>query len=152
MKWYSWFPSHTKYKHLRGLRASLVAQMVKNLPAMQTQVQSLGWDEPLEEGMLIHSSILTWRILWTEEPGGLQSTGSQRVGHDWVTNTFTLWLYQVLVVACGIFSCNIQTLSCSMFPNQGLNPGPLHWEHRVFATGPPGESPALLGITWVFSS
>ena len=56
--------------------------MVKNLPAMQTQVQSLGWDEPLEEGMLIHSSILTWRILWTEEPGGLQSMGLQRVRHE----------------------------------------------------------------------
>ena len=57
--------------------------MVKNLPAMQeTQVQSLGWEDPLEEGMATHSSILAWRIPWTEEPGGLQSKGSQRVGHD----------------------------------------------------------------------
>ena len=67
------------------LRPSLVAQ-VKNLPAMQelqeTQVLSLGWEGPLEEGMATHSSILAWRIPWTEEPGGLQSTGSQRVGHD----------------------------------------------------------------------
>ena len=62
--------------------ASLVAQMVKNLPAMQeTQVQSLGWENPLEKGMATHSSILAWRIPWTEEPGGLQSMGSQRVGH-----------------------------------------------------------------------
>ena len=54
--------------------ASLVAQMVKNLPAMQeTQVQSLGWEDPLEKGMATHSSILAWRIPWTEEPGGLQS-------------------------------------------------------------------------------
>ena len=54
------------------LRTSLVAQMVKNLPAMwETWVQSLGWEEPLEEGMAIHSSVLTWRIPWTEEPGGL---------------------------------------------------------------------------------
>ena len=57
--------------------------MVKNLPAMQeTGVQSLSWEDPLEEGIATHSSILAWRILWTEEPGGLQSMGSQRVGHD----------------------------------------------------------------------
>ena len=57
--------------------------MVKNLPAMQeTQFQSLGWDDPLKEGMAAHSSVLAWRIPWTEEPGGLQFTGSQRVGHD----------------------------------------------------------------------
>ena len=57
--------------------------MVKNLPAMgETQVQSLGQEDSLEKGMVTHSSILTWRIPWTEEPGGLQSTGSQRVGHD----------------------------------------------------------------------
>ena len=63
--------------------ASLVAQMVKNLPAMQeTQVQSLGQEDPLEGGMAIHFSILAWRIPWTEEPGGLQSKGTQRVRHD----------------------------------------------------------------------
>ena len=56
----------------------LVAQTVKNLPAMQeTEVQSLGWEDPLEKGMAIHSSILAWRIPWTEEPGGLQSMRSQ---------------------------------------------------------------------------
>ena len=61
----------------------LVAQMVKYPPAMwETWVQSLGWEDPLEEGMATHSSILAWRIPWTEEPGGLQSTGSQRIGHD----------------------------------------------------------------------
>ena len=60
-----------------------MVQLVKNLPAMQeTQVQSLGWEDPLEKGMATHSSILAWRIPWTEEPGGLQSMGSQRVGHD----------------------------------------------------------------------
>ena len=58
--------------------ASLIAQMVKNLPAMQeTQVQSLGQEDPLEKGMTIHSSILTWRIPWTKELGGIQSMGSQ---------------------------------------------------------------------------
>ena len=57
--------------------------MVKNLPAMpETWVRSLGWDDTLEEGMATHSSIPAWRIPWTEEPGGLQSMESQRVGHD----------------------------------------------------------------------
>ena len=57
-----------------------MSQMVKNPAAMQeTWVQSLGWEGPLEEGMAIHSSILAWRLPWTEEPGGLQSMGSQRV-------------------------------------------------------------------------
>ena len=61
----------------------LVAQMVKNLPAMwETWVQSLGQEDPLEKGMATHSSVLTWRIPGTEEPGGLQSVGLQRVRHD----------------------------------------------------------------------
>ena len=60
-----------------------MAQMVKNLPAMwEIRVQSLGWEDPLEESMATRSSILAWRIPWIEEPGGLQSMGSQRVGHD----------------------------------------------------------------------
>ena len=64
-------------------RASLVAQKVKNPTAMQeTWVRSLGWEDPLEESMATHSSILVWRIPWPEEPGRLQSIGSQRVGHD----------------------------------------------------------------------
>ena len=64
-------------------RASLVAQMVKNPLAMQeTWVCSLGWEDPLEEGMATHSCILAWEIPWTEEPGGLQSMGSQRLRHD----------------------------------------------------------------------
>ena len=63
--------------------ASLVAHMVKNLPAMQdTWVRPLGWEDPLEEGMATHSSILAWRIPWTEELGGLQSMGLQRVRHN----------------------------------------------------------------------
>ena len=67
----------------QALLASLVAQMVKNLPAVEkTQVRSLGQDDALEKGMATHSSILAWRIPWTEEPGGLQSTRSQRVGHQ----------------------------------------------------------------------
>ena len=59
-----------------------MAQTVNNPPAMQeTGVQSLGWEDPLEKRMATHSRILAWRIPWTEEPGGLQSVGSQRVGH-----------------------------------------------------------------------
>ena len=70
--------------------APLVAQMVKNLPTMQkTKVQSEGWEDPLEKRMAIHSSILAWRIPWTEKPGRLQFMGSQRVRHDWATNTHT---------------------------------------------------------------
>ena len=62
---------------------SLVAQMVKRLPAMwETQVQSLGWEDTLEKEMATHFSTLAWKIPWTEEPGRLQSMGSQRVGHD----------------------------------------------------------------------
>ena len=64
-------------------RASLVAQRLKHLPAMpETWVRSLGGEDPLEKEMATQSSIPAWRIPWTEEPGGLQSTGSQRVGHD----------------------------------------------------------------------
>ena len=71
-----------------GDRPSLVAQMVKNLPAMwETWVQSLGWEDPLEKGMATHSSILAWTIPWTEELGRLQSLRSQRAGHDWTTFT-----------------------------------------------------------------
>ena len=71
----------------KSLVTSLVAQTVKLLPAMQeTQVQSLGREDPLEKEMATHSSILSWRIPQTEEPGGIQSMESQRVRHDWVTN------------------------------------------------------------------
>ena len=63
--------------------SSLVAQLVKNPPAMwETWIPSLGQEDPLEKGKATHSSILAWRIPWTEELGGLQSMGSQRVGHD----------------------------------------------------------------------
>ena len=68
---------------LSSIWASLVAQMVKNLPAMwETQVQSLGQEDPLDKEMATHSSILAWRIPWTEEAGRLQYMGSQRVRHD----------------------------------------------------------------------
>ena len=70
-----------------------MAQKVKNLSTMQeTQVRSLGWEDPLEKGMATHSSILAWEMPWREERGVLQSVGSQRVGHNWESNTFTFRL------------------------------------------------------------
>ena len=83
---------------------SLVAQMVRNLPAvLENWVWFLGWEDPLEKGMATHSSILAWRILWTQELGGLQSRVSQRVGRCWETNTSTFfhtheWLVEVTLV------------------------------------------------------
>ena len=74
-----------------------VVQTVKNSPAMsETWVQSVGWEHPLEKGMATHSSILAWRTPWTEEPGGLQSMGWQRVGHSRATkpsNAFSTHFY-----------------------------------------------------------
>jgi len=77
------------------LRCPLYSQGLagKNLPALQEiRVRSLHWKDPLEKGMAIHSSILAWRIPWTEEPGGLQSMGSQKVGHGSLTNIITFFL------------------------------------------------------------
>ena len=70
-------------KFINSLWASPVTQMVKSLPArLETWVQSLGQEDPLEKEMAIHSGILAWKIPWKEKPGGLQSMGSQRVEHD----------------------------------------------------------------------
>ena len=81
---------HLEEMAVSFFEASLVAQMVKNPPAMQeTQVQPLGQEDTLERGTAAYSSILAWRIPWTEEPGGLQSMGSQRVRHNRATNDFT---------------------------------------------------------------
>ena len=84
---------HQKIKNRTAMwtnRACLVAQEVKKLPAVhETWVQSLGQEDTLEKGIATHSSILAWRIPWTEEPGRLQSMESQRVGHDWATNKWT---------------------------------------------------------------
>ena len=79
----SQIPPSPNLQFVKLFWASLMAQRLKCLPAMQeTCVRSLGREDPLEKGMATHSSILAWRIPCTEEPGGLQSTGSQRVGHD----------------------------------------------------------------------
>ena len=70
-------------EYVEYMRASLVAQRLKRLPPMrETQIQSLGWEDPLEKEMVTHSSILAWRIPWTEKFSRLQLTGSQRVGHN----------------------------------------------------------------------
>ena len=76
-----------------------MAEMVKNLSAVQeTQVSSLGWEDALEKGMATHSSILTWRSPWIEEPGRLQSMRLKRVGHDGAANTFASPGYDDLLI------------------------------------------------------
>ena len=105
--------------------ASLVTQTVKNLPAMQeTQVQSLGQEDPLEKGMAAHSSILAWSFPWTEETVELQSVRSQRIRYDWATNTllfcfnikefFCVFLPPLLNIFC---FCEVHTISV------------LYWSH-----------------------
>ena len=85
--------------------ASLVAQMVKNPPAMQeTQVQSPGQKDPLEKGMTTHSRILAWRIPWIGETDRLQSMGSQRVKHDWATNTHTQYIWFTMLYWFQVYS------------------------------------------------
>ena len=74
----------------------LSGSVVKNPPA-NANVGSLGWEDPLEKGMAVHSSILAWEIPWTEEPGRLQSTGSQRVSHDLATNNHNNNLYICII-------------------------------------------------------
>ena len=100
-------------------RASLVAQMVKNLPARrETWIRSLTQEDPLEKEMATHSSILAWRIPWTEEPGGLQSMGSQRVGYEWATNT-ELNTFFPLVVEILVFF-NIGQVSHWLYGNPAI--------------------------------
>ena len=95
---------------------SLAAQVVKSLPAMPgTQVQFLGREDPLEKGMAAHSSILAWRIPWTEEPGGLQSVGSQRVRHDRATSTLTF--HTLLGVSLAFVSSRGASVVCVCVSN-----------------------------------
>ena len=112
-------------------------QMVKNLPAMQeTQVWCLGQEDPLEEGMATHSSILAWRIPWAEEPGGLQSMELQRVGHDWATSTLnpfiSAWLHAALT--------NCTHPRKQPASRQGPSPGP-SWSPPSLQGRPPADSP-----------
>ena len=98
-------------KKSKSYTNSLVTQRLKHLPARrETRVQSLGREDPLEKEMATHFSILAWKIPWTEEPGRLQSTGSQRVRHDWATSLthslinlselFTNFIINNLFVTC----------------------------------------------------
>ena len=101
----------------------MVAQTVKHLPTMQeTQFQSLGWEDLLEKEMATHSSILAWKIPWTEEPGRLQSMGLQRVGYNGATShSHSLTHTHSLCLSCGMW-----TLSCGMWdlvPRPGMEPG-----------------------------
>ena len=93
-------------------QSSLVAQRLKPLPAMQeTRVWSLGREDPLEKEIVTHSSILAWRIPWMEKPGRLQSTGSQRVGHDWAAS-LTYLLRAIAVVMYGCESWTVKKPEC----------------------------------------
>ena len=109
-----------------GGGASLVAQTVKHMPTMQeTRVQSLGWEDPLEKEMAPHSSVLAWKIPWTEEPGRLQFRGSQswtRLSNFTFTFTFYHEAYRILI------------------PNQGSNLCCLQHKLRVLTTEQPGKS------------
>ena len=86
-----------------------MAQMVENLPAMQeSSVRFLGWEDPPEKEMATHSSILTWRIPWTEERGRLQFMGLQIVRHDWATFTFRTYIYFFLDSAAYSFKQSME--------------------------------------------
>ena len=86
-------------------RASLVAQMVKHLPTIrETQVRSLGREDPLEKEMATHSSILAWKIPWTEDPGRLQFMGLQKVRHDWATSLLLSMANYIDHLLMGLFS------------------------------------------------
>ena len=94
------------------IRAPLVAQTVKSLPTVQeTQVWFLGWEDPLEKEVATHSSILVWKILWTEEPGRLQSMGSQRIRHDWATKHSTESILSPLVFIRKLRSVSVPWLT-----------------------------------------
>ena len=92
----------------------LIFQTVKNLSAMW---ESLGREDPLKKGMATHSRILAWRIPWTEEPGGLQSMGSQRVEHSWVTNASTFTFSSVKNASPDLYFILMLILSLPSFPS-----------------------------------
>ena len=93
--------------------------MVKNPPAMQeTWVLSLGQEDPLENGRATYSSILAWEIPWTEEPGGLQSTGSQKVGHDWTCINDNIWHVKIIIYIIILFSIDFLVMLISYYHEQ----------------------------------
>ena len=138
---------------LMSCRASLLAQRVKHLPVMwKTQVWSLSREDPLEKEMATHSSILAWRIPWTEEPDGLQPMGSQRVGHNWATSLSLSLGYVGLI--CSTWDLSLQSmdswvmtrgLSCSLEygildPWPGIKTLSAALQGGILTAGPPGKS------------
>ena len=110
------------------MRISLVAQMVKCLPTIwETRIWSLGREDPLEKEMAICSSILAWKILWTEEPGRLQSMGSQRVRHDWAPK---LWLFILLRIYEGGNPSEAQ-IGFMNWRDRAETPGKLRWPEFI---------------------
>ena len=136
---------------------SLVAQTVKHLPAVrETRVWFLGWEDPLEKEMAIHSSILAWEIPWTEEPDMLQSMGSQRVGHDWATslhfeytnNVYVMYIWccfsvtQSCPILCNSMNC-MNSVNCSMLGFPDLAQTHVHWVDDAIQPSHPLSPPPL---------
>ena len=172
-----WLPPHWALHAATVTFMASLAQMVKNLPAMEdTRVWFLDWEDPLEKGMATHLSILAWRIPKTEEPGGLQSVGSQGVGHEWLTHTLGLLLLhtqpsqpslkcfstdpaflRTLVLSWAQMTQSDQALLFSnLFTSWVLlpyNPASLSF-HILESQGPPTSEPLhllLLPYGWLFS-
>ena len=125
---------------------SLVAQMVKSLPAMwETQVWSLGWEDLPEKGMATDSSILAWKIPWMKEPGGLQSMGSQRVGHDWATNTHTHSWFTVL--CSRNYHSIVKQLHSNLKRNTGSQRKAVQTPHATTKTEDPAKTQLSLGAS-----
>ena len=144
-----------------------MAQWVKNLPAVQeTQVLSLGREDLLEKGMATHSNILTWKIPWTEEPGGLQSKGLPRVGHGWLTKqanktteTYCLTFWKLEVWNQGVNRpCPPKTLRKDLFQPSLLAFGhslafgsitPVFIDHPPYVSSCLQVSPFYKNISWI---
>ena len=108
------------YIHIHKYKIPLVTQRLKSLPEMrETWVWSLGWEDSLKKGMATHSSILVWRIPWMEEPGGLQSMGSQRVGRNWMTSLSLSSIKQFLHYVYNIYTHTIQKTGIILMLNYG---------------------------------
>ena len=130
-----------------------MAQTVKRLPAMwKTRVQSLGREDPLEKEMANHSSTLAWKILWTEEPGGLQSMGLQRVGHNWATELN--WTERLLCPwgfpgkSTGVV-CHF--LLQGIFPvKTGIEPRSPAWHADYLLSESPGKPWKIPATNWVW--
>ena len=121
--------------------------MVKDLPAIQeTQVRSLGQEDPLEKKMATHSSILAWRIPWTEEPGRLQSMRSQRVRHNWAANTFTFMMKYdgggLVAKSCPLIWNIVITKQLGLY---GGFPGSSHAKESSCNAGDTGDVSLIIG-------